>query len=263
MLKYQQRFNPDNSGVFEHCLESLVSIMATRSEKLDLTWSVIQQLIVIRKAHHVALLTPKFLKDFNDDMQATPRGSQRVRDAYRAIKTLRFAEISAEITRSMELEDLVDKQAQKLGIDTESTAYKQDIDTSWIQSFINKFTRKWNKYIGTKSGVDLEDIKLQDGEGSASIDSPDPYENMDNVKPTQSLLLKTLIGRMENTGTQSRFESQLSNTSHMITSKFSLDEAIKSSRDNLESSESEQSLIGYVKNMKDYTYTIEESNEPS
>ena len=219
MLKYQQVFDSNNQEIFEHCLKNLVEIMPAKSENFTLTWTVIMNLVVSNPGSPITFLIPGFLKSFNEKMESSQTDTQRVRDSYRAITVLRLTEISAALTKSSNLQDLVQKQVQRTGIDTESTDFDNATDASWVKSYIDKFTSRWKDYIEANSQVDQDDISLAEANLNEAIE----LDITDTKKATPNNLLRTLIKKMAKAAAEpSVQDSQTFSASMDQASRFSL-----------------------------------------
>ena len=131
----------------------------------------------------------------------------------------------ADITKNQEIQEL---------------AQDQELD-------LDKFTEVWEEYLKSKDATDPDTIKVD------FEDLTEAIENEDQANPQQSkkLLFNMIMKQIENTNSRSMENQQpLESESQVESSHFSLDEAGNDSED--------QSMMGYVRNMKDHSYSLED-----
>lgn len=141
------------------------------------------------------------------------------------------------------METLVDAQVQKTDIDPEETDYDHQVDTNWVEGYINRFTAVWKSYMDSKSEVDKDDISLADADLDEAIELDIAAER----KAAPNALLRTLIQKMEKTATDTQQkESEMSSVSVAQRSRFSLEEGEYSSQSVRISEESQLTMLEYL-----------------
>jgi len=245
MLKYQQIFGSNGYGVFKHWFNSFISISSTRSEKLTLAWTVFLNLVVTNPKHPVIEEIPSFLKLFNEEVKNSAFGSEKERDAFRAIKILKMVDISSDITKEQSFESLAKKYSESHKIDFDSQDYDEQVNTSWIDSWIKEFNTLWKDFIDKKSIVDHEDVSLS--ESKLKMDSI--YKKALQMQGNQNDLLKKLVGKMQKTSAESaNHSSGLQSASLIESSIFSLDQASMGDSASNSQDVDEQSMMEYLRN---------------
>lgn len=253
MLKYQQVFMPDDSLLFASILKSLSEVLKAHSFKVPVIFAVFAQLSVSNPQSVIGNLLPSFLKSFDSDVTDNSLNSGRSPvdyKAYKAVWLLKMANTCAEVSKSDELKDLVEEYLDKTGVDLDNRDFQRIDSISWTNEFVDKFTDLWEEYRKNDDMVDNDDIKV-DYENVQEAVQEQLRDNSSSQQ--QKMIMSTLIKQMDKTASRSVVDHSNSE-SHSVQaySSFSLDQAENSSED-------EQNLVQYVKNMNDFSESIDEN----
>ena len=152
-----------------------------------------------------------------------------------------------------------------------ATTSKSNGFSSKIPKFLSKYSEEEGKakYNPSKIFVDYE------------YDSSEEDDNLRHIKDFRSRLedvetsdsdegpqnhsseIKAMIKGIEAKTANESKTSALSSQSIAESSKFSLDESVQGSNDHDSSSKNSQSMMQYIRNRKDYSYSIQESHSVS